>query len=733
MPWETYVNRGPATEVRPSLAAGGEVTLPFAIRRYFDVALYLLIFTGFATLASTGRLDVPTTILVTCALLYRGYVLSRRKRQVLLSERLTNLLTIGCVGFFIADEFLISRTFLNATVHLVLFVMLVRLFSAQKDRDHYLLAVLSFLMVLSAAVLTVDSTFLLALGGFVLVGVAAFILMEMMHASEKAPVQARDPQMPRAYRKLSFAIAGSATVLLLLIFVGGTLVFFVLPRVSAGYLSAYSSANDLSTGFSDHVELGRIGQLQQSTAVVMHVQVDGDTTGGMQLKMRGVALDSFDGRSWSNTRGKFPIKRSLDGTFNLRRRSTNPPPGRDVHYRVTMEPFANDVFFLMATPNTLHGNYRGLVEDGAGDVFDVDTDRPVTTYDADSTVRLFTRPRPNGDALAQDVQRNYLQLPSLDPRIAPLAEEITAKASSPFDKAAVMETYLRSHYGYTLQLPSVPPADPLASFLFVRRQGHCEYFASAMAVMLRTIGIPSRVVNGFSGGEFNDVNARYMVRASDAHSWVEANIPGEGWMEFDPTPAGNAQVHGRWGRFLLYMDALTSFWREWVVNYDLAHQFRLSQDATRGSRELVSRAQSWGRAQYARMLQWARTKEDQIGESTVTWGKRILLLAVAVFIIVLAPRVVRLARRFRLARSPQKSPQAAASIWYERMLRQAERRGWSKSPSQTPEEFAATIAEPQLKSKILDFTGHYEKARFGKSAEEAARLPELYEEIRAKR
>src|SRR5204863_4643004 len=112
-----------------------------------------------------------------------------------LSERWTNLLTVACVGFFLADEFLISRSFLSATVHLVLFVMLVRLFSAQRDRDHYLLAVLSFVMVLAAAVLTVDSTFLLALAGFVLVGVSAFILMEMIHSSERASVQARYPNV----------------------------------------------------------------------------------------------------------------------------------------------------------------------------------------------------------------------------------------------------------------------------------------------------------------------------------------------------------------------------------------------------------------------------------------------------------------------------------------------------------------------------------------------------------
>src|SRR5713101_2136568 len=709
-----------------------EVTLAVAIRRYFDVALYLLIFTGFGTLASTGRLDVPTVLLVTLAMLFRGYALARRRR-VLLSERWTNLLTIACVGFFIADDFVISRAFLGATVHLVLFVMLVRLFSAQKDRDHYLLAVLAFLMVLAAAVLTVDSTFLVALAGFVLVGVAAFILMEMAHSSQRSPVLAHELGVHHAYRKLSFTIAGIAPVLLLLIFVGGGLIFFVLPRVSAGYLSANTAGNDLTSGFSDRVELGRIGQIQQSKTVVMHVQVDGDTTGAFLLKLRGVALNNFDGRNWSNTRDKVTLNRGPDGRFDLWSRNPQPVTGRSIHYRVTMEPFLTEVFFLLATPKSLQGNYRTVSEDTAGDVFDLDTEHPVTRYEADSDFRApdAARLHKASGSFPADVLSNHLQHPALDPRIKSLAEQVSAKAVSPHDKAEAIADYLRLHYGYTLQLPKSTPHDPISNFLFVRRQGHCEYFASSMAIMLRTLGIPSRIVNGFSGGEFNDLTSQYVIRASDAHSWVEAYIPGEGWTEFDPTPSSGAQIQTQWSRFMLYMDAMSSFWREWVVNYDLGHQIRLTQDASRGSRAIIGQAQSWGRNQYQRMLAWASRIEDQIGDSTVKWGLRVLALFFLGLIAACVPRMLALVRRSRLARRPQKSPQMAASIWYERMLRQAARRGWEKSPAQTPEEFATAIADPKLKEKVCGFTEHYENARFGASAEEASRLPDLYEEIKA--
>ena len=712
----------------------GEITLTAAIRRYLDVSLFLLIFTGFGTLASTGKLDLPTVLFVSVALLFRGYGLARR-RQITLTERWTNFLTIACVGFYIADEFLISQSFLNSLVHLILFVMLVRLFSAQTDRDHFFLAVLSFGMVLAAAVLTVDSTFLFALAGFVLVATGTFILMEMMHAANKAAVQGRDPNLPRVYRKLSFAIATIAPVLLVLIFAVGGLIFFILPRVSTGYFNAYASGNDLSTGFSDHVELGRIGQIQQSSSVVMHVRIPGDN-GGRELKLRGITLNSFNGHVWSNTHDKIVLHRGPDGRFALRERGVDPLPGTGVplHYTVTMEPLVNDVFFLLSNPLTLQGNYRQVAIDSSADVFDFDPDHPVTRYEADSVLRGTASRSPHDDSSVYPARilREYLQLPATDPRIPALAQQITANGHTPYEKAAEIEGYLRANFAYTLQLPSTTPDDPIANFLFERRQGHCEYFSSSMAVMLRTLGIPSRVVNGFAGGEFNDVSSEYVIRASEAHSWVEAFIPGQGWTEFDPTPTSSL-VPPQTNRFMLYMDAAASFWREWIVNYDIGHQLRLSQDASRGSRQLVAQAQAWMKGHYDRLLARARTVQDRVGRSTVIWGQRVLVLFLVGLFIAAVPRVIGLIRKLRLTKRPERAPQVAATLWYERMLRFVEREGWEKSPAQTPTEFVSVIKDDQLRASVARFTERYENARFGNSAEEASHLPELFEEVKSAR
>ncbi len=114
-----------------------------AIERYFEIALYMLVLTGFATLASTGGLDIPTMVLAGGAILFRGYCVATRS-TLLIPERWTTILTLGYVAFYLADYLVMSRAFVSSAVHLVLFVLVVRVFSARRDRDHYFLAVISF-------------------------------------------------------------------------------------------------------------------------------------------------------------------------------------------------------------------------------------------------------------------------------------------------------------------------------------------------------------------------------------------------------------------------------------------------------------------------------------------------------------------------------------------------------------------------------------------------------------
>lgn len=710
-----------------------KISLPLAIQRYLEVALYLLVLTGFGTLASTGGLDLPTVLVVGGAMLVRGYLLVTR-RNWLIPERWTTILTLLYVAFYVADYFLISGAFLNSTIHLVLFVLVVRLFSAHRDRDRYFLAVLAFLMVLAAAVLTVDSVFLFAFAAFILVAVLTFVLMEMRHASSKATVQSRESGDTRDYRHMAFALSGTAPVLLLLIVAGAAAIFFVLPRISAGYLSAYSPGRELSTGFSDRVQLGKIGQIQQSTSVVMHIQIDGQRGGNINLKWRGITLNNFDGFNWSNTHEKYILPRQPDGTFPLPQSNTEDFRRQAVlpiHYRVLMEPVGTNVFFLAATPRLLEGNYREISVDRGGGVFDLDFQHPVVAYQASSILREpgAANLREVSGNYPPEVLLDYLQLPVIDARIPRLAEQITASSSSNYDRAVAIETYLRTRFGYTLQLPRILPHDPLANFLFERKQGHCEYFSSAMAVMLRTLRIPSRVVNGFQTGEYNDLTSQYVIRASNAHSWVEAYFPGYGWVAFDPTPASAPEVSTGWNRALLYLDAMSSFWREWVVNYDSGHQQQLGQTATQGSRRMLENMRTWARLHYVELLNAARRAQGTVSDSPGSWSLGAVGATLLILLAANARRLWNLYYMRQVATHPETAPQTAATIWYRRAVKVLAKRGWKKSEMQTPSEFLGHIDDAAMYERVARFTRHYEHARFGNSADDAKRLPEVFEEI----
>jgi len=710
------------------------IRAPLAIERFFDASLYLLIATGFLTLASTGKLDLLSLIFIAAALIVRG-VLLVRGREFKISERYTNYATLLYVLFYAADFFLLSGNFVYATVHLVLFIMVIKMFSARRQRDNLYLALLSFLMVLAAAVLTVDSTFFFAFLLFLILTATTFLSMEMKRSAEAASAQARE--VPEA-SVLGRAVLVAAVVLVISIALAAPLVFYVLPRTGNGYLSQLAQSNDVLTGFGNEVQLGQIGEIKQSSAIIMHVQIYGDTRGSFSnLKWRGIALGLFDGHKWSNPLMPVAVVRGASARFHLLPQSeAGPDPEistRDsrthlmLTYRVIMERVATNVFFLAPFGKWIGGDYRSVTQDHAASVF---TDEPIGIYQAQSDISEIDPGllrRASGE-FPPEIALNYLQLPKLDARIAPLAARITAGKTNNYDRARAIEDYLGAHYGYTLKLSQTPPEDPLAEFLFIRKQGHCEYFASAMAIMLRTLHIPSRVVNGFRSSQFNDLTSSYIVRASEAHTWVEVYFPGYGWSTFDPTPPDpNPASLLRSSRMSLYLDALGEFWREWVINYDFNRQNNLQIRMF-----LVSRSNlfSWRLAalrKYYKLLNSARPTD--LRRTLRRYGAILAGVVLLLLIAANSRKVLSSWRKHRIAAKPEQAPRAAASIWYERMTASLARRGCEKQPAQTPAEFVTSILDPELRRAVSIFTQHYHRARFGEMAEDARRLPELYEEV----
>ena len=156
------------------------------------------------------------------------------------------------------------------------------------------------------------------------------------------------------------------------------------------------------------------------------------------------------------------------------------------------------------------------------------------------------------------------------------------RATNNYDKAVAIERWLDANLTYTLELADPGAQEPIDFFLFDRKKGHCEYFASAFAVLARAVGIPTRQVNGFLGGEWNEYQGYVAVRAGDAHSWDEVFFPGKGWVTFDPTPPDRDDPLGRGGtgwraKLGRFLDTLRFQWSKWVIEYDLGRAARAVQ------------------------------------------------------------------------------------------------------------------------------------------------------------
>jgi uncharacterized protein DUF4129 len=174
---------------------------------------------------------------------------------------------------------------------------------------------------------------------------------------------------------------------------------------------------------------------------------------------------------------------------------------------------------------------------------------------------------------------------------------------------------------------------------------------------------------------------------------------------------------------------LSSLWRDWVVNYDAGHQYSLGREAARNGVAWFQRVRNWARRTHEALLHAARQTRQTVSDSPQQWS---VSGAMAVLLLLLAANARRLWRAIRLRRiaaRPEKSPSRAATVWYERMTRMLARKGWRKSPAHTPKEFLTCIQNDAMRESVAKFTRHYESARFGGLAEDAQRLPELFEEI----
>ena len=695
--------------------------------KLFRVLSYATVFCGFVSLWVAGAFGFVGAALFLSAMVASWFVEGRPWQ---ISERLGTALIVLAVplyyglwhvGFF---SYVSSEAVLPGVLaRLILTLSGIKLLQHKNDRDWMFLYIMAFFQVLLAAGMSISAVYFGTFLAFFFCMVGTIIVFEMRKTRRTVADKISNGSKPDSTESpIGFWVGRIPSTTVLLIFFIVLLaapMFFILPRVGGAGLGADPGGVSTRSGFSDTVRLGGIGRIQQNDEVVMRVRLEGnDATGS--LRWRGMAHDTFDGQSWSRSRpaAREPRTRGERDIIQVDYASGHESLLLQTVY---LEPLDTPVLFAAPRVVGVQGNFPMLVKDVYGGVsFSRSGER--ISYKVLSDTSLPSGRELGTDNDAYPVQfENYLQTPAnLDPKISDLAEGMSKRYRTRLDVARAIEDHLQTEFAYTLELKA-GGNDPLADFLFNVREGHCEYFATAMVMMLRTQGIAARLVTGFQQGDYNETAEVFVVRQRHAHAWVEVYFPGqEVWVPFDPTPAAGQGLSGTppgvAGQFTKYLEALEMLWIQYFVAFDNQEQRSMFTSVKKGFAEFQGNAGNYADSLRILFAEWWKdvrgdngfeVRAAAIGYGAAATG---FVVASVLFLVWLIRKMRRLSLWSRIAERFSPGPRSNVVEFYERMTNQLAERGLIRAPHQTPMEFARAVAIPE----VISITNKYHSVRFGK-------------------
>ena len=654
------------------------------------VATYLVVGSAFLALSLGGGVSPIISIVAALCLIVSWWW----EPPFITFERWAVVWAVGSVlvlGYCIVSA-IATGDLLSSGAEFLIWLTIAKSCHRKAARDWLQLYLLSFLMLVAGSVLNADLTFGLCFLVFVISSTWALTLLHLRREMEDAgtgeDAVARMLNSRRVVTRRFFVGTGALS---LVVFVFSALFFLAIPRVGMGFFFK-SRASVGMTGFSDGVRLGGHGTLKTDTTIVMRAELPPryGGRGAPEIHWRGVAFDQYNRGEWSRSRTA-PMSNYdsfIPRPGRLRRsfvRRAGVKSSDLVEQQIWLEPLDSNVLFGASMPDQLEldvpprelprvneRNDEMRFEHGSAIHYTVWSDLD----DPDPEVlRRAPDKLPTNYAV-------YLQLPpEITARTKALAQQITADAHNNYDKATAIVDWLKKNLTYTLELKEPGKQEPIDFFLFDRKRGHCEYFASAFAVLARSVGVPTRNVNGFLGGEWND-QGYVAIRAGVAHSWAEVFFPGVGWVTFDATPASE-DVLGRGSdsavdRMHRFFDTLRFQWTKWVIDYDLGQQLSLLhgmgsafKDGARSVKHAAASFKDW-------LVQH--------------WPWLVIVTALAALFTFLLVRFRR-RRGTGSARDRRRSATAAA---YLAALEHYASRGHVRGVATTPREFASAIIDRDL-------------------------------------
>jgi transglutaminase-like putative cysteine protease len=474
-----------------------------------------------------------------------------------------NVLGLLYLPFFFFDLLVLGHGRpTQAVVQLGLFAVLVKLFALVRERDKWQAVIGIFFIFLAAMGTSLHPTIVLYLLAFLVISLLTLTRFTFLHVL--AGFGREDPKLAALPLR---GFLGVSTGFVVLVAIP---LFALLPRVRQPFIVGRGPQGTGSTieasGFSDAVNLDSIGTIRNSRAVVMRVQNEGGGDTGQDLRFKAATFEGYDGGSWRRTPAGGPLERSAGARFEL----ADVKPVRWIH--VWLQPLHSRSLPLPIEAAVVEPRTSLLDVDRGGAVSFAFSPLEVREYRVgltDRPVLLAAKPT--------EATNETLDLHGVTPRIAALARRLMGNGAAR-DRVRRLEQGLMRNYSYTLDFQGRNGANPIEDFLFRYRSGQCEYFASAMVLMLRSQGIPARLVTGFLGGEFNPFEGYYVVRDSNAHAWVEAYLGTQGWEVFDPTPSAGRPLQGRLGFTLLMQQAWDTVlfrWDRYVLTYGIYDQIQV--------------------------------------------------------------------------------------------------------------------------------------------------------------
>jgi protein-glutamine gamma-glutamyltransferase len=518
--------------------------------------------------------------------------------------------TVAPIALLVAQfaRLFTGATVLELAIEFAAALQIIRLATRRGAAHDQQVIVLALLHLIAGTVIGGGLGYGLCFLGFLVIAPGALVLSHLRREVEGNYRQgARDrtglpvdvPRILRSRRVVdrSFLIATCLLSIPIFWFTAGLFVLF--PRVGLSFLLLSKPHSGRMVGFSEHVDLGEVGTLRTDPTIALRVEIPERDLPHPPLRLamhlRGAAFDTYDGHSWQRSQTQRDLATHEGGVLWIRRA---PDPLRDHVWHIDLEPIDPPVLFAPLRAVGMQVRQRGdpvlnprleIWSEPEGAFRYNGSDERGVRYD----IYIGSELEAGFDSLSRSDEERYTALPnSMSERVRKLAHQLVKEGSSTFERAHTIEAYLRRSFTYDLNSPAGKSADPLDDFLFTSRRGHCEFYSTAMVVLLRELKVPARNVTGFIGGSYNRFGHYYAVRQGDAHSWVEVFLPERGWQTFDPTPPAESEPRSELSGALAFVrdiiEATGQRWDRYVVGYDLRQQVFLFESISKFNSRHVS-------------------------------------------------------------------------------------------------------------------------------------------------